>query len=95
MAAWRNMVKTLLDDLDLAYCMSVHKSQGSEFDAVVLPLISGPPMLMTRNLLYTAVTRAKKLVVIVGRENCIQAMVDNNHILRRYSALDWRLRGYE
>ena len=87
--------ETLLDDLDLAYCMSVHKSQGSEFDAVVLPLISGPPMLMTRNLLYTAVTRAKKLVVIVGRENCIQAMVDNNHILRRYSALDWRLRGYE
>ena len=75
--------------------MYKRQSQGSEFDAVVLPLISGPPMLMTRNLLYTAVTRAKKLVVIVGRENCIQAMVDNNHILRRYGALDWRLRGYE
>ena len=87
--------ETLLDDLDLAYCMSVHKSQGSEFDAVVLPLISGPPMLMTRNLLYTAVTRAKRLVVIVGRENCVHAMVDNNHILRRYSALDWRLRECE
>lgn len=84
--------ETLLDDLELAYCMSVHKSQGSEFDAVVLPLISGPPMLMTRNLLYTAVTRAKKLVVIVGRESCVKAMVDNNHIMRRYSALDWRLK---
>ena len=82
----------LLDDLELAYCMSVHKSQGSEFDAVVLPLISGPPMLMTRNLLYTAVTRAKRLVVIVGRESCIRQMVDNNRIMRRYSALDWRLK---
>ncbi|MBR7187769.1 MAG: ATP-dependent RecD-like DNA helicase [Clostridia bacterium] len=83
--------ETLLDDLELAYCMSVHKSQGSEFDAVVLPLISGPPMLLTRNLLYTAVTRAKRLVVIVGRESCVRQMVDNNHILRRWSALDWRL----
>ncbi len=84
--------ESLLDDLELAYCMSVHKSQGSEFDAVVLPLVSGPPMLMTRNLLYTAVTRAKKLVVIVGREGCVRAMVDNNHITRRFSALDLRLR---
>ena len=82
----------VLDDLELAYCMSVHKSQGSEFDAVVLPLVAGPPMLMTRNLLYTAVTRAKRLVVIVGREACVRQMVDNNHILRRYSALDLRLR---
>lgn len=84
--------ESVLDDLDLAYCMSVHKSQGSEFEAVVLPLISGPPMLMTRNLLYTAVTRAKRLVVIVGREGCVQAMVDNNHIMQRYSALDRRLK---
>ena len=84
--------ESLLDDLELAYCMSVHKSQGSEFDAVVLPLVSGPPMLMTRNLLYTAVTRAKRLVVIVGRESCVQAMVDNNRITRRFSALDLRLR---
>jgi len=59
----------------------------------VMPLISGPPMLMTRNLLYTAVTRAKRLVVLVGREGCVRAMVDNNHISRRYSALDVRLRG--
>ena len=73
--------------------MSVHKSQVSEFDALVMPLISGPPMLMTRNLLYTAVTRAKRLVVLVGREGCVRAMVDNNRITRRYSALEKRLRG--
>ena len=84
--------ESLLDDLELAYCLSVHKSQGSEFDAVVLPLVGGPPMLMTRNLLYTAVTRAKRLVVIVGREGVVRAMVDNNRIMRRYSALDWRLK---
>ena len=82
----------MLDELEPAYCMSVHKSQGSEFDAVVLPLFSGPPMLMTRNLLYTAVTRARRLVVIVGRESCVRAMVDNNHVLRRYSGLAQRLR---
>jgi len=84
---------TMLDDLELSYCISVHKSQGSEFDAVVLPLISGSQMLMTRNLLYTAVTRARRLVVIVGREGCVHQMVDNNRILRRYSALNLRLRG--
>ena len=84
--------ETMLDELELSYCISVHKSQGSEFDAVVLPLLNGPQMLLTRNLLYTAVTRAKKLVVIVGREGCVQFMVDNNRIMRRYSALDVRLR---
>jgi exodeoxyribonuclease V alpha subunit len=80
-----------VEELELAYCMSVHKSQGSEFDCVVLPLVAGPRMLMTRNLLYTAVTRAKKLVVIVGRESCMRAMIDNDHIDRRFSALDRRL----
>lgn len=83
---------TMLDELELSYCISVHKSQGSEFDAVVLPLISGSQMLMTRNLLYTAVTRARRLVVIVGREACVHQMVDNNRILHRYSALNLRLR---
>ena len=81
----------ILDELELAYCMSVHKSQGSEFEAVVLPLVSGPPMLMTRNLLYTAVTRAKKCVIITGREDCVRAMVNNNHVARRYSSLKERL----
>lgn len=80
-----------MDDLELAYCMSVHKSQGGEFDAVVLPLIKGPSMLMTRNLLYTAVTRAKKLVVIVGSRECIAAMVHNDHISRRYSDMSSRI----
>ena len=83
-----------MDELELAYCMSVHKSQGSEFDCVVLPLVTGPRMLMTRNLLYTAVTRAKRLVVVVGREACMRAMVDNNYIDRRFSALDQRLRAW-
>ena len=81
-----------LEELELAYCMSVHKSQGSEFEAVVLPLVSGPPMLFTRNLLYTAVTRAKKLVVITGREDCVRAMVQNDHVAKRYSSLSGRLR---
>ena len=83
---------SMLDELELSYCISVHKSQGSEFEAVVLPLLNGPQMLMTRNLLYTAVTRARKLVVVVGREDCMQRMVDNNRILRRYSALNLRLK---
>lgn len=83
---------SMLDELELSYCISVHKSQGSEFDAVVLPLFNGPMMLMCRNLLYTAVTRAKRLVVIVGREECVWQMVDNNRILQRYSALDTRLK---
>ena len=83
---------SMLDELELSYCISVHKSQGSEFEAVVLPLLNGPQMLMTRNLLYTAVTRARKLVVVVGREDCMQRMVDNNRIMRRYSALNLRLR---
>ncbi len=82
----------MLDEIELSYCISVHKSQGSEFEAVVLPLLNGPQMLMTRNLLYTAVTRARRLVVIVGREDCMCRMVDNNRILRRYSALNLRLK---
>ncbi len=82
---------SMLDELELSYCISVHKSQGSEFEAVVLPLLTGPAMLMTRNLLYTAVTRARRLVVVVGREDCMRRMVDNNRIQRRYSALRHRL----
>ena len=85
----------MLDEIELSYCISVHKSQGSEFDAVVLPLLTGPRMLMSRNLLYTAVTRAKRLVVVVGREACMRQMVDNNLIRRRYSALTRRLRTLE
>jgi exodeoxyribonuclease V alpha subunit len=78
---------TQAEELQLAYAVSIHKSQGSEFPVVVLPLVGGPPMLLTRNLLYTAITRAKKLVVITGREDCISAMVANNRIRMRYSGL--------
>jgi len=82
---------TQLDELELAYAISIHKSQGSEFPVVIIPLMQGPPMLMTRNLLYTAVTRAKELVVVVGRERVIAEMVANNHIAKRYSNLCKRL----
>lgn len=81
-----------LEELELAYAVTVHKSQGSEFDIVVMPMGWGPPMLMTRNLLYTAITRAKKMVVMVGREKTIQMMVENNHIEKRYSGLEKRFR---
>ena len=80
-----------IDDLDLAYCISVHKSQGSEFPVVVMPVVGGPPMLLTRNLLYTAVTRARRMVMLVGREAAIDQMIRNAHTRRRYSALRWRL----
>jgi exodeoxyribonuclease V alpha subunit len=81
-----------LDELDLAYAVTIHKSQGSEYPVVILPLISGPPMLLTRNLLYTAVTRAKKLAVIVGVQDTMNKMVDNNREVNRYSSLDERIK---
>ncbi len=80
------------ESLELAYCVSVHKSQGSEFPVVVLPVVGGPPMLLTRNLLYTAITRARRLVVLVGREEVIGAMVRNNHIAKRYTTLSRQLK---
>lgn len=80
-----------LENLDLAYALSVHKSQGSEFPAVVMPVVGGPPMLLTRNLFYTALTRARSLVVLVGREQVIAQMVENNKILGRYTTLTQRL----
>ncbi|MDI9521170.1 MAG: ATP-dependent RecD-like DNA helicase [Bacillota bacterium] len=76
-----------LEELDLAYCLSVHKSQGSEFPAVVMPMVGGPRMLLTRNLLYTGVTRARRLVVLVGRQDVLRMMVNNNMERRRYSLL--------
>jgi len=82
---------TQLDELELSYAISIHKSQGSEFPVVIIPLISGPPMLMTRNLLYTGVTRARQMVVLVGKDNIIARMVANNHIVKRYSGLSRRI----
>jgi exodeoxyribonuclease V alpha subunit len=81
-----------LDELELAYAISIHKSQGSEFPVVIIPLTAGPPMLMTRNLLYTGVTRAREMVVLVGKESMIGRMVANNHIAMRYSSLNKRLK---
>lgn len=82
---------TLLEELDLAYALSVHKSQGSEFPCVVMPAVGGPRMLLTRNLFYTALTRARKLVVLAGFEDAIAQMVQNDHIAKRYTALRQRM----
>lgn len=80
-----------LEELELAYAITIHKSQGSEYPAVVIPVHSGPRMLMTRNLLYTAVTRAKKCVCLVGLPETFQAMVDNGIEQKRYSGLKDRI----
>ena len=80
-----------LDELELAYAVTVHKSQGSEYPAIVIPLLQGPRPLMNRNLLYTAVTRAKKCVTIVGDENVFYQMIQNENEQRRYSGLVHRM----
>ena len=77
-------------DLELAYAVTVHKSQGSEFDAVILPLFRTMPQLCYRNLLYTAVTRARSLLILVGERKTVEAMVQNDRKTLRYSAL-WAL----
>lgn len=81
-----------LDELELSYAITIHKSQGSEYPAVILPILSGPPMLMTRNLLYTAVTRAKKCVVMLGSEQAVRSMIDNETEKHRYTSLDERIK---
>ena len=84
-------LKTDLDEITLSYAITIHKSQGSEFDVVVIPVVSGAPMLLTRNLLYTAVTRAKKMVVLIGTKQCIARMVHNNYTKVRYTMLKYFL----
>lgn len=79
---------TNLDELELAYAITIHKSQGSEYPVVIIPMFSGPPMLLTRNLLYTAVTRAKSVVVLVGLEEIVTQMIENNREIKRNSSLD-------
>ena len=81
-----------LEELELAYAVTIHKSQGSEYPAVILPILSGPRMLMNRNLLYTAVTRARKCVTVVGSENTFAEMIRNEKQQQRYSSLDRRIR---
>ena len=78
-----------ISDLDLSYAITIHKSQGSEFDCVIIPMMQVAPMLLTRNLLYTGVTRAKKLVILVGEKRIIKQMVNNNTSNKRYTNLSY------
>ena len=80
--------RTEVYELQSCYAMTIHKSQGSEFDAVVIPVVAGATQIVTRNLLYTAVTRAKKLVVLVGPKKNIASMIFNNYTIKRYSMLE-------
>lgn len=81
----------ILDELELAYAITIHKSQGSEYPAVIMPILTGPRMLFNRNLLYTAVTRARKCVTIVGSKKMVQNMIENASEQRRYSGLDLKI----
>ena len=81
-----------LDELEHAYAITIHKSQGSEYPAVILPLLGGPRMLMNRNLLYTGVTRAKSCVCIVGSVHTFQEMIANEQEQKRYSGLKDRIK---
>ena len=92
---WAEYSFKRLDELELAYAVTIHKSQGSEYPAVIIPLLSGPRMLMNRNLLYTAVTRARKCVTVVGSEETFRDMIRNEKQQRRYSSLDQRIQETE
>ena len=81
-----------LDEIELAYAVTIHKSQGSEYPAIILPLLAGPKLLLNRNLLYTAVTRARKCVTILGSSQVVQQMIDNERESKRYTSLDDRIR---
>lgn len=84
----------LLDELELAYAITIHKAQGSEYPAVVIPLLQGPRQLYHRNLLYTAVTRAKKCVTLVGSEQVFQEMIRNTNEQNRNTSLAERIREF-
>ena len=92
---WAEYSFKQLDELELSYAVTIHKSQGSEYPAVIIPLLSGPRMLMNRNLLYTAVTRARKCVTVVGSEETFRDMIRNEKQQRRYSSLDQRIQETE
>lgn len=81
-----------MDELELAYAVTIHKSQGSEYPAVIIPLLGGPKLLFNRNLLYTAITRAKRTVTILGREDTLFEMIDNVNDEERYTGLTDRIR---
>ena len=83
---------SLLEELELSYAITIHKSQGSEYPAVILPLLAGPRMLFNRNLLYTAITRARNCVTILGSSEVVRGMIDNVSENRRYTSLDARIK---
>ena len=85
---------TMIDELELAYAMTIHKSQGSEFPVIVMPVAAFPPILANRNLLYTAVTRGKQAVILVGDERRLHMMIDNDRIEERNTSLNVWLKGY-
>ena len=80
-----------VEELELAYAITIHKSQGSEFKVVITPAFMGSPFLMNRNILYTGITRAKELVVVVGNQKALKYMVDNTNSMERYSSLKERI----
>ena len=80
-----------LDELEHAFAVTIHKSQGSEYPAVVVPLLTGTKKLLNRNLLYTAITRAKRMVVIVGNIGLVNQMIDNMEEQKRYTTLAYRI----
>jgi len=82
---------SLLEELELAYAITIHKSQGSEYPAVIMPLLSGPRMLFNRNLLYTGITRAKSCVTILGSSQTLREMITNESENRRYTSLNVRI----
>ena len=82
---------SLLEELELAYAITIHKSQGSEYPAVVIPILTGPRQLLHRNLLYTAVTRAKKCVAMVGSAATVELMIQNVQEQKRYTSLTERI----
>ena len=86
------LFRSLLEELELSYAITIHKSQGSEYPAVVMPLLGGPRLLFNRNLLYTAITRAKSCVTILGSSDTVRGMIDNVSESRRYTALGERIK---
>jgi exodeoxyribonuclease V alpha subunit len=85
----------MLEEIELAYAITVHKSQGSEYPVVIIPMYRCAPMLMTRNLLYTAVTRARTMVLLVGKAEIPYKMVENNRVVGRYTTLKHKILNYE
>lgn len=85
---------SILEELEHSYAITIHKSQGSEFPVVIMPIISGPPMLYTRNLLYTGVTRAKELLIIIGNESVVKYMINNSNTKERNTGLKYKLEKY-